>query len=79
MAQKEEVMYAEHFKHKIKAARLNAGYTQQQVEDATGIPRTTISRLENGTREPELENLGKLIDFYEVSADWILGTGINKR
>ncbi len=71
-------MYAEHFKEKIKAARKNAGYTQQQVADATGIPRATISRLESGTRQPELENLGKLIDFYEVSADWILGTGIKK-
>ena len=71
-------MYAEHFKEKIKAARKNAGYTQQQVADATGTPRATISRLESGTRQPELENLGKLIDFYEVSADWILGTGIKK-
>lgn len=69
-------MYAENFREKIKAARKIAGYTQQQVSDATGIPRSTISRLESGTREPELENLGKLIDFYEVSADWILGTNI---
>ena len=72
-------MYAEHFKQKIKAARLNAGYTQQQVTDATGIPRSTISRLESGTRQPELENLGTLIDFYEVSADWILGMGKKNR
>lgn len=68
-------MYAEHFKDKIKTARLDAGYTQQQVADATGISRAIISRLESGTRQPDLENLGRLIDFYEVSADWILGTG----
>ena len=72
-------MYAEHFKDKIKAARKNAGYTQQQVTEITGIPRATISRLESGTREPNLETLGKLIDFYEVSADWILGTNIKGR
>lgn len=72
-------MYAEHFKHKIKAARVDAGYTQQQVTDVTGIPRSTISRLESGTREPDLNTLGKLIDFYEVSADWVLGTGKTKR
>lgn len=73
-------MYAEHFAQKIKVARTQAGYTQQQVADATGISRNVISRLESGTRQPELENLGKLIDFYEVSADWVLGTGIrNKR
>jgi len=71
-------MYAEHFANKIKAARLNAGYTQQQVADATGIARNVICRLETGTRQPDLENLGILIDFYEVSADWILGTGKKK-
>ena len=72
-------MYAAHFKEKIKQARIDTGYTQQQVEDITGIPRATISRLESGKRQPDLENLGKLIDFYEVSADWILGTGKRKK
>lgn len=72
-------MYAEHFKEKIKTARTNAGYTQQQVSDTTGISRATISRLESGTRQPDLESLGKLADFYEVSADWLLGTGIKKK
>ncbi len=71
-------MYAEHFREKIKAARLDAGYTQKQVADETGISRTTICRLEKGKREPDLESMGKLIDFYEVSADWILGTGKKK-
>jgi len=71
-------MYTEIFRMKIKEARLNSGYTQQQVEDNTGISRNTISRIESGSREPNIETLGKLIDFYEVSADWILGTGIKK-
>lgn len=71
-------MYAEHFKEKIKTARKEARYTQQQVSDATGISRTTICRLEIVERQPDLESMGKLIDFYEVSADWILGTGKRK-
>lgn len=71
-------MYAEHFKEKIRTARIQAGYTQQQVSDETGIARNTISRLESGTRQPDLENLGILADFYEVSTDWLLGTGKKK-
>lgn len=71
-------MYTEHFTQKIKAARTDAGYTQQEVSEETGIPRSTISRIESGTRQPDIENLGILIDFYEVSADWILGTGKKK-
>lgn len=69
-------MYAEHFREKIKKARLQAGYTQKQVSELTGIAQNTISRIESGTREPDLENIGTLIDFYQVSADWIFGTGI---
>ena len=72
-------MYAEHFAEKIKAARLKAGYTQKQVSEATGIAQNVICRLETGKRQPDLENLGILIDFYEVSADWVLGTGITKK
>lgn len=72
-------MYSEHFTKKIKLARKNAGYTQKQVEEITGIPQATICRIEKGEREPNIENLGILADFYEVSLDWLIGTGIKKR
>lgn len=71
-------MYKENFKEKIKKARLDAGYTQKQVADATGISQSIIAYMETGKREPSLENMGILIDFYEVSADWVLGTGKKK-
>lgn len=71
-------MYTENFAEKIKKARTNAGYTQQQVADSTGISRNVICRIETGVREPNLEKLGILADFYEVSVDWLLGTGIKK-
>lgn len=72
-------MYAEMFKDKIKSARIQAGYTQVQVAKLTGISQAIISNMENGNREPSLENFGILADFYEVSADWLLGTGIKKK
>lgn len=72
-------MYRENFPERIKKARLEAGYTQMQVSDATGISQSIIAYIETGKREPSLENLAILIDFYEVSADWILGTGMKKR
>ena len=68
-------MYKETFASKIKKAREDAGYTQKQVSELTGISRVTIARIETGTREPSLEDFGTLVDFYEVSADWVLGTG----
>lgn len=71
-------MYREFFAEKIKKARIDAGYTQTQVENATGISQPIIAYIENGKREPSLENLGILADFYEVSVDWLLGTGKHK-
>lgn len=71
-------MYKESFPQKIKKARIEAGYTQVQVADLTGISQSIISNIENGNREPSLETLGTLIDFYEVSADWVLNTGKKK-
>ncbi len=71
-------MYKENFAAKIKKAREDAGYTQQQVADITNISRVTISRIETGAREPCLEDIGILVDFYEISADWLFGTGKRK-
>ena len=72
-------MYKTHFAEKLKAARKNAGYNQQQIEDILGINRTTLSRYESGQREPDIETLGKLADFYEVSLDWLVGTKGNNK
>ena len=67
-------MYKEHFHIAIRNARESKGFTQQYVADNTGISRNIIAKLENGTRDPSIENLGILIDFYKMSADAILGT-----
>lgn len=67
-------MYKQSFVDRIKKARIDAGYTQNQVAEITGISQPILSKLETGEREPSLENLGILADFYEVSIDWLLGT-----
>lgn len=72
-------MYKENVGIKLKKARDVAGYTQTQVADNTKITQPQLSKIENGTQEPDMETLGELCDFYNVSADWILGTGITKK
>lgn len=72
-------MYSEMLAQKLKKARLDAGYTQQQIEDITKIKRSVLSRYETGSLEPNVEVIGTLADFYEVSVDWLLGTkGANR-
>lgn len=67
-------MYHESFKEKIKKARLNNGFTQEEVAKEINIPRSTIANYETGRTEPDIETLGILIDFYNIESRWILGT-----
>lgn len=71
-------MYKETFHERIRQARLDTGYTQREVARETGIAQPIIAHIEKGNREPSLENLGKLIDFYGIDANWIIGTGKKK-
>lgn len=73
-------MYVETFGKKLRQARLEAGYTQQQIEDLTKVNQRNLSKYENGRLEPNIETIGKLADFYEVSVDWLFGTkGANRK
>lgn len=67
-------MYIESFPSKLKKARIEAGYTQEQIEDILKIKRSTLANYEIGRTEPNIETLGILADFYEVSTDWLIGT-----
>lgn len=67
-------MYAEGFASKLKKARENTGFTQREVARETKIPQSTIANYETGRTQPDIENIGILADFYEVSVDWLFGT-----
>lgn len=67
-------MYKEVFAQKLKKAREETGYTQRQISEYTKISQSNIAKYESGKLEPNLEALGTLADFYEVSVDWLLGT-----
>ena len=67
-------MYQETFALKLKKARQNTGFTQREVAKETGIPNSTIANYETGRTQPDIENLGILADFYNISLDWLVGT-----
>ena len=72
-------MYKESFAERLKKARADTGFTQAEVAKATGISQPIIAYLETGKREPSLENLGILADFYGVSTDWLLSIAPKKK
>ena len=66
-------MYKKVFQIRIKAIREELGLSQIKVSADTGIHQSYLSKYENGTLEPSLDQLGILANYYEVSIDWLLG------
>ena len=58
---------------RLAEARLQKGYTQQQIAEFLGCNRATVTNYENGKRTPDIDTIVKLTKLYEVSADYLLG------
>ncbi|MEU1621787.1 XRE family transcriptional regulator [Streptomyces sp. NPDC005722] len=59
---------------RLRSEREKRGETLTQVSRATGIAVSTLSRVENGLRKPNLELLLRLAKAYGVSLDALAGT-----
>ena len=57
---------------KIKQARIDAQLTQEQVAEALGVSRQTVSNWENEKTYPDIISVIKLSDLYAVSLDHLL-------
>lgn len=62
---------------KIKILRKKTGLSQQELSDKIGIHLTHLSRLENDHLQPSLDVIRKLMDIFEVSADYLLSDDMN--
>ena len=47
---------------RIVAERKNAGFTQKDISNLTGIPQPAIAKLEKGTTDPRLSTIISIID-----------------
>jgi len=52
--------------------------TQKELATYFKVAESTISGYENGVREPNLEMLVRIADFFNVSTDFLLGREFNK-
>ena len=57
----------------LKDIRTKHGVSQKTVADALGCSTTVYSRYETGSRQPPLETLIALADFYRMSLDELVG------
>lgn len=58
---------------KLREARLGKSLTLKEVAAGVAIPLQTYAGYEHGTREPSIEMLKRLCDFFDVSADYLIG------
>ncbi|MFC7331316.1 helix-turn-helix domain-containing protein [Marinactinospora rubrisoli] len=58
---------------RLRALRRRSGATLAALSEATGIPVSTLSRLESGHRRPGLELLLPLARAYQVPLDELVG------
>ena len=61
------------FSNLLKNLRLERNLTQQKVADSLQISRSVLSNYESGSVEPTLSVLKKIADYFEISADYLLG------
>lgn len=49
------------------------GLTQSKLASVIGVNQSTVCNWLNGKKEPSIESLWKLADFFDVSVDYLIG------
>jgi transcriptional regulator with XRE-family HTH domain len=62
-----------HFGQRLREARVNAGLSQSELEELSGIPKARLSRYENGHVAPSIQTLERLSRALNVSEASLLG------
>ncbi|EDT27502.1 helix-turn-helix domain-containing protein [Clostridium perfringens] len=63
----------DNFSKRLKQLRNEKGLTLDELKDALGTTKATLSRYENGLREPKIDFANKAANYFNVSLDYILG------
>lgn len=64
--------------NRLRDLREDRDLRQIDISKATGIDQRTLSNYETGKTNPDSFAIIKLCDFYNVSADYLLGREIDK-
>ncbi len=61
------------FSNRLKEIRKERNFTQKNVADHLGIAERAYQNYEYGKREPNLETLIKLANYFDVTLDFLSG------
>ncbi|MDE7330288.1 MAG: helix-turn-helix domain-containing protein [Clostridia bacterium] len=65
------------FNERLKELRIMKCVSQQEVASFLGLTQKAYCFYELGTREPSLNTLSKLCDYFDVTSDYLLGRSDN--
>jgi|GEM_PF-1019567 len=69
----ETVLMKSAFSEVLSSLRREKGLSQRRAAEDLGVSQALLSHYENDAREPKLEFVIKACNYYDVSADYILG------
>lgn len=59
------------FEDRLKEARLQKGFTQEQIAEKIGVAKSTYTGYEKGNREPNVNTIGILMKELGVDANFL--------
>lgn len=67
-----------YFQENLKRLMSSRGFSMKAFGDEVGITTATISRYLSGNRTPDLLQIIKIAEYFNVSIDWLLGINGDK-
>lgn len=64
---------------RLKELRKKKGISQLRLATELNTTQNTISRYETGEREPGIDELIKIADYFNVSVDYLIGRTENSK
>ena len=61
------------FPNRLRKLRKESDLTQKELAEILNTTEATLSRYENGAREPKLDLIHKIANYFGVSVDYLLG------
>ena len=61
------------FNERLRAIRIEKGILQKQAAEEMKLSPTAYSNYEQGLREPDFATLKIICNYFEVSADYLIG------
>jgi transcriptional regulator with XRE-family HTH domain len=67
-------IFAKRLKYEREKRKLkDSKWTQGYMADLLGVARPTYTAYENGTKQPPIETINKIADYFDVKVDYLLG------